>query len=51
MSLFMFFQVLRTFEALSAFADVWLERNMNSNMACNVIPFGGFCSAVTPTTC
>jgi hypothetical protein len=47
----MLFQVLRTLEALSALAGVWLERNMNPNMACNVIPFSGFCSAVSPTTC
>jgi hypothetical protein len=43
------FQILRTLKALLAlFASVWLERNVNSDMASDVISFGGLGGASSP---
>jgi hypothetical protein len=48
-SLFMLLQVLGTFEALSAlFACMGFEGDMDSNVTCNVVSFGGLGGTVSP---
>jgi hypothetical protein len=47
----MFFQILRTFEALAAHvARMRFERDMDSNVTCNVISFDSLGAAISPGT-
>jgi len=46
----MFLQVLGTFEALSTlFARMGFERDVDTNMTCDVVSFGGLGRACPPT--
>jgi hypothetical protein len=48
----MFLKILRTLEALATHvASVGFERNVDTNMAGNVVPFDCFGIAVSPGTC
>jgi hypothetical protein len=48
----MFLQILRTFEALATHvACMRFERDMDSNMACDMISFDSLGVAISPGTC
>ena len=50
-NLFMLLQVLGTFEALSAlFACMGFEGDVDSNVTCDVVSFGGLGGTVSPAT-